>query len=205
MGNIINNWQQFNENNRESYDYSCLMIYYTCDRINDIHNLIKEEDLHENGIEKDIHTTLLYGLHDDEVTYDQIEDIMERYESEITPLELYNPSLFENEDFDVLKFDVKQILSDKDIEEGIEYNTANDYLYKMNNDLSELPHTTNYPDYHPHSTIAYLKPGKGKEYVKLINDEFKKDDILLVKPTKFVYSRANGEKIEKSIDLDFEK
>jgi hypothetical protein len=60
--------------------------------------------------------------------------------------------------------------------------------------LVKLPHTTDYPDYHPHSTIAYLKKGKGEKYTdKLKGAEY------IVNPSKIVYSKPDGNKIEKSI------
>jgi 2'-5' RNA ligase len=85
-------------------------------------------------------------------------------------------SLFENEQYDVLKFDVQ-----------------NSALYEINAKLCELPHTTNFPDYHPHATIGYLKPGAGKKYVeKFKNKEYE------VTPNRIVYSKPNGGRIEES-------
>ncbi len=55
--------------------------------------------------------------------------------------------------------------------------------------FTKLPHTTDYPDYHPHTTIAYVKPGEGKKYVGKI------DKPIMVKPNKIVYSKADGSKI----------
>jgi hypothetical protein len=55
---------------------------------------------------------------------------------------VYSLPEFENELYDVLKFDVKREKS----------------LFDCNKDLMKFPHTTDYPDYHPHLTISYLKP-----------------------------------------------
>jgi hypothetical protein len=56
--------------------------------------------------------------------------------------------------YDVLKFDVR-------------YPTKSGaFLHKINSKLQELPHTNGFPDYHPHSTIAYLKSGSGKKYIE---------------------------------------
>jgi 2'-5' RNA ligase len=59
-----------------------------------------------------------------------------------------NITHFETPDYDVVKFDVKS----KD-------------LVKLNKLLTDsFEFTTDYPDYHPHMTIAYVKKGTGKKY-----------------------------------------
>jgi hypothetical protein len=62
----------------------------------------------------------------------------------------------------------------------------------MNKMFRDLPHTNDYPDYHPHATIAYVKAGTGEKYTK----DLSKEDALVVKPNKVVYSKASGEKKE---------
>jgi 2'-5' RNA ligase len=84
-------------------------------------------------------------------------------------------SLFENAKYDVLKFDVE-----------------NPVLAEINTELSKLPHTTNFPDYHPHATIGYLKPGTGKKYVDLFNG-----DRHDVSAHKIVYSKPDDSRIEE--------
>ena len=88
--------------------------------------------------------------------------------------------MFDNADkgFDVVKFDV----------------TGQD-LHKMNKSFTDLPHTNDFPDYHPHVTISYVKGGTGNDYTKTLS----KEDSLVVKPNKVVYSKANGEKKEYTI------
>jgi len=93
-------------------------------------------------------------------------------------LNLKKISIFENDNFDVVKFD---IIGDSKTK-----------LNKMNAKLVKLPHTTDYPDYHPHTTIAYVKAGTGNDYTKTLS----KEDSLVVKPNKVVYSKANGEQKE---------
>jgi 2'-5' RNA ligase len=59
-------------------------------------------------------------------------------------------SLFENDEYDVLKFNV----------------ISND-LAKLNKLMKgNFEYTSNYPNYIPHLTIAYLKKGEGKKYIK---------------------------------------
>lgn len=65
-------------------------------------------------------------------------------------------SLFENEKFDVLKFDVES-------EDLIEMNRVVSASFACNDSCSI---------YHPHATIAYLKKGKGEKYVNLFKSYF---------------------------------
>ena len=165
--------ERIQENARTTYDYGCAMIYFYSPDIQKIVNMVKEEDLHEYGLEKEQHVTLLYGLHK-EVTHKQVFDICEEFDYE--PLRIYNLSLFENKEFDVLKLEVDS-----------------DVLYKVNEELQTLPNTQQYPNYIPHVTIAYLKPGLGKKYLDI---KFKE---VMVEPLEIVYSYPNGEKIKKPL------
>lgn len=150
------------------------MIYFEAPELLELHKEINSEDVHENGIETEPHTTLLYGLHYDVSDEDVLKICTEAiYE----PIKLDNISLFTNPEFDVLKFDAHSPV-----------------LHNVNAELTKLPHTTDYPDYHQHATIAYLKPGKGKEYVKKF-----KDKTILVNPIEIVYSKADGKKIHKKL------
>jgi 2'-5' RNA ligase len=58
-------------------------------------------------------------------------------------------NLFENEQFDVLKFNV----------------VSDPGLQQLHDELSKLPNNDNFPTYTPHITIAYLNKGEGKKYV----------------------------------------
>jgi 2'-5' RNA ligase len=136
---------------KETYDYGCVMLYTDFPgEIIKLQDTINPDDLQDPGIEYEPHCTLLYGLHDG-VTIDQVSDIVNQFK--FTNLRAFNPSLFENPEFDVLKYDV-----------GYQSRSGS-FLHQCNQKLKILPNTQTYPDYHPHMTIAYLKPGKGKQYV----------------------------------------
>jgi 2'-5' RNA ligase len=141
--------------------------------------MTKEEDP-SFGLEDEPHTTLLYGLHE-EVTLKQVENILDGYT--YYTCKVSNPSLFKNEEFDVLKFDV-----------------TGDNLHETNKSLKELPHTSTYPNYHPHLTIGYIKPGKGQRYVDIINDLDETEYWLA--PKYAVYSQPNGKKTKINIRID---
>ena len=57
-------------------------------------------------------------------------------------------SLFENTEYDVLKFEVES-----------------EDLQELNKICKTLPYTSDYPDYHPHCTISYIKKGTCKDLV----------------------------------------
>jgi hypothetical protein len=182
-GKIVPNCVPVKESdNKQTYDYGCSMIYFDFPKMNEIHSMIDEEDVYTEdgdssyGLETEPHTTLLYGLHSDEIDDDLVMGASTKHGIP-GELKLHNASLFQNDKYDVLKFDVDD-----------------DHLHKINGELCKLPHTTDYPDYHPHSTVAYLKKGKGEKYTEKL-----KDSWYAVNPSKIVYSKPDGSKIEKSI------
>lgn len=182
------NWKKskVTESKAKQYDFGCAMLYYEFPKMKELHNLIKEEDLYleENnsmyGLENEPHTTLLYGFHP-EVNPKSILDTCLKHK--YSKLVLWNPSCFNNENYDVLKFDIRYPTKDES------------FLHKCNSDLSKYPHTTSFPKYHPHCTIAYIKKGKGQYYSDLL-----KDRSYEVTPNKLVYSDPFGEKFIKSIN-----
>ncbi len=177
IGEIYDN--MLNEDKGNTYSYGCVMLYLNLNdkECKSIQEIIDEDDLYLGtkddpgyGREDEPHVTLLYGLHND-VEDVKVESIIEK----IKPLEvlLSKVDIFENERYDVLKFTI-----------------SDEYLTEINSLLKELPHTTDYPKYNAHCTIAYLKKGKGPTYVKKFKDKFN----LKVKGDKVVYSKSDGYK-----------
>lgn len=162
----------------DKFPYSCAMLYFGGDEMTNLHNQINPEDLYISdemggyGLETEPHCTLLYGLHDNEVTPEQIQDVISKYI--YTPCKAHNLSLFENPNYDVLKYDI----------EG-------ENLKETNEELKQYPFTSDYPDYHPHMTVAYLKPGKGKDYIEKLGGTYGELNMI---PQHAVYSRTNGTK-----------
>jgi 2'-5' RNA ligase len=161
---------------KPKYDYGCVMSYFEFPEMQDLHNKIEKEDLLEEdkSLETEPHVTLLYGLHSDEIEDDEVMKSVNK--DEIKNLKLINLSAFNNKDADVLKFDV----------EG-------DGLYSNNQNLTKFPHTNEY-DYHPHATVAYLKPGTAEKYIEMF-----KGIEYSVEPTRIVYSKPEGEILESLI------
>ena len=160
---------------KQTYDFGCAMLYFNFPQMNKIHDVIDSKDVYTQegdrsfGLEEEPHCTLLYGLHEGVSTGD-VKNVLDKYT--YSTVKAYNASLFENQDYDVLKFDVK-----------------GDNLHETNTDLKQHPFTSDYPDYHPHMTIAYLKPGTGKRYVKML----KEYEYELI-PQHAIYSKPDGDK-----------
>ena len=160
----------------KKHDYCCAMLFFEFPKMKEFHSLINKNDIFFDdsdssyGLEDEPHTTLLWGLHDN-VKTEQIKEVIKLFE--FGKYKLYNPSLFQNEGYDVLKFDV-----------------MGKNLHDINEKLKKLPHTSTYPDYHPHMTVGYLKPGKGKQYAEKLK-KFKNIELI---PTHVVYSKTDGSK-----------
>jgi 2'-5' RNA ligase len=167
---------------KEKFEYGCVMLYFDFPKMKEIHNMIDSKDVYIQegdrtfGLEDEPHCTLLYGLHDG-VSNENIKSVLDKYT--YTTLKAHNISLFENPDYDVLKFDVQ-----------------GDNLHEINSDLQQYPYTSNFPDYHPHMTVGYLNSGSGKRYVEMLKDyEY---ELL---PKYAVYSKPDGNKIKIKIKV----
>ena len=169
------------EKKDHKHEYGCLMVFLDVNEESwkELQNMIDEDDLYTEegdnsyGREDEPHVTILYGLHDDIKDEEIEEDINDIKEPKIA---FKSISSFDNPKYDVLKFDVDS----KD-------------LTKLNKVFKEYPFTSNFPDYHPHATLCYVKAGKAEKYIKKLND-FLKDNELEINPSKIVYSKADGSK-----------
>ena len=171
------------EKQNQQNEFGCVMLDFYFPEIEQLHKVIYKDDLYEvegdlsYGVETEPHTVLLYGLHRDEIGPGHVYDIVKN--KVFSPCIMKNPSLFRNELFDVLKFDV----------EGKN-------LHETNKALKKLPHTSKFPNYHPHLTIAYLTPSTGEKYVSMLRGrEYE------LTPTKIIYNPGKGKKEEFPIKI----
>jgi 2'-5' RNA ligase len=131
---------------------------------------IPDADLAEDGREAEPHITVKYGTHgDDAAPVGEIASAFPPLKLRVGKLSLFPAK--EGADFDVLKFEVEG--------QG---------LRRLNRAICELPHTDTHPTYNPHLTVAYLKPGVGKQYLSkggsLPGTKFAVDEV--------VFSDADG-------------
>jgi len=161
-------------------DYGCLMIYFDEQTQQNIVKYCEEtfnpEILAEFGIEDEPHITCQYGFKDD-ITIQDITDFINQNVKKPLDINLGQISRFDCEDYDVIKIDVDS-----------------PDLHKLSKKIRkhfESSLQIDYPDYHPHVTLAYVKKGSiphidgdnmfnGKNYVF--------DD--------FIYSDKNNEKFD---------
>ena len=141
-------------NESVQYKLGCVMMEVPISNWKEITSTINQEDIYEvegenYGIQSNPHVTILYGLHK-EVSLDQIKSVFEDIDEDID-IKIEGIGVFENENFDVVKFNV----------------VPNVTLQNLNNKLSEFPNSNEYPEYKPHITIAYVKKGYGKKYEDL--------------------------------------
>jgi len=168
-------FEQFIFENSGNHKYGCAMLYFDFPQLKKLQEEIEPEDIYEEeddssyGIEKDPHCTLLYGFWKS-VCPLKVRDVVNSHE--IGKCTVHKISKFENEKYDVLKFEVK-----------------NPVLHEINKELAEFPHTNKFKDYKPHATVAYLKPGKADKYIKKW-----KGKSFDLDPKKLVYSEVTGEK-----------
>lgn len=159
------------------YEYGCIMVYlnFKNGAFLKFQDIIDPKDLYEDpddpsfGLETKPHVTALFGLHED-IDEKELEKVLTQQEK--PEIKVSDVSIFPSEKYDVLKFDV-------DSED----------MHGFNKKLKQFPFTSNFPNYHPHCTIAYLKKGVSDKYIGKIK---KYIDEFTTNPTKIVYSKVGG-------------
>lgn len=146
------NWLMEAKKEVKRPDYGCIMLYATVPNWDKHLSKIDEEDIYNNeekdyGLEHTPHATVLFGVHLNETKPEDVEKFMKLFK----PVEVTVDTIgvFENPDYDVVKYDVPVT------EELKKYREAA---------LAAFPNTQTFPDYHPHMTISYVNSGTGKNY-----------------------------------------
>lgn len=143
--------------------FACLMLNTEskklADYIAELHRKIDKRDVNEDGLETEPHITLLYGISLSE-NPEKMKQWIDKILSGGVSVKVGDLSLFENNEYDVLKLDV-----DKE-----------NLIAFRDSCMKEFSNTQTFPDYKPHITIAYLKKGKGKKYTSL--EGFEKEIML---------------------------
>lgn len=110
---------------------------------------IRSEDIYEEegfGLEDKPHVTIMYGFSSEIDSKQVLEEVKDKKPDSIV---LSGISLFKDQKYDVVKFDV----------ESPELHKLHDLVKK------KFSNKETYAEYKPHVTIAYVKPGMGRKYV----------------------------------------
>ena len=175
------NWVRLNEQKKEKEKtFGCVMLEAHINDWDTIHlSGIEKQDLYndeegEYGLEKTPHMTLIYGIHEDEIDASVIrETIKENIES--FTVEINKIGYFESDEYDVVKYDIspsKQMLRYR----------------KMF--LKSFENTQTYKEFHPHMTLAYVKKGEAKKYVKTLDEPF---EVTFIRGVYSYHVESDGE------------
>ena len=164
---------------RDEFEFGCVMVFFENPLLLELQSLINSEDLHEFGLETEPHASVLYGLHSGEIEPSLI--LSKCASFKYSDIDVTGISAFKNLDFDVLKIDVDS-----------------PDLRFLNHELSKLPNTSQFDNYLPHSTIAYLKPNTSHKYIEKMNEILERNPLRF-SPSKVVYSTGYGTKYSQRI------
>ena len=179
---IITDFNKFFEAEKSGklYKYGVVMLYLDIPNWKNITDKISRDDIYlpndpTHGTENNPHVTVLYGLHK-EVQEKDIREILIKSGIKTINIETDGISIFENDEFDVVKIGV-----------------ISEELTFLNKEISKLPHTTDYPDYKPHMTISYVNPKCGNKYID-------KNLKIKLKSSKIIYKMTNGQRVEFNLN-----
>lgn len=161
----------------EKRSYGCIMAYPITNVSNTIVNFNKKiipddilyTDEENHGREIIPHVTIKYGF-----TEIYSEQYIKNIIRNITPfnIQLKNISVFDSNDkFDVIKIEI-----------------ISDYLSELHAYFNQFPNEDSFKEYNPHMTLAYVKKGSAKKYIK----QFPIYPSILI--NKIVYSTQNDNK-----------
>lgn len=147
---MIKNWNQFSSQpNTVRGGY--IMIKTPIENWKDITLIIDPIDIYDDsenkyGIELNPHVTIIYGINEEECPIGDIKNKLKNHHP--FKIKVNGIGIFHNDKFDVVKLNVEKTKE----------------LQMVFNDLNTLPNSNEFPDYSPHITIGYVKPGLGKKY-----------------------------------------
>lgn len=162
------------ENHKKEYGALMLTVNYKgWDKIMDE---FEKSDLYTEepgfGLETDPHVTILFGFHEN-VDLDKLQKLIKSSVKDKIIITIKNRTYFEsvNDKYDVVKYDIES----KDLSK----------LNKLM--IDNFDYTSDFPDYHPHMTTAYVLVGKGEKYKT-------KQEPISIECTEFVYSPPGKKK-----------
>lgn len=176
-------------------EFGCVMLMYEPKQFENLINKIEKNDLYidtedpvkQSGVPEEFHTTLLYGL-EPKVTAKEVEQKLN------TPLNEIDTGVdYSGLDYSFFNLVDKTKIKAKGIKIFSNHNKPYDVVviemqkepFRFANDvLKLLPYQNEYPEYIPHTTLAYVKKGMGEKYKSM---DITKIDFT---PIDVVYSQA---------------
>jgi len=148
--------------NPEDKKYGCVMMDTKIPDWEEYHTAgIDEKDVHikphdkSYGLETDPHVTVVYGIYEDEIDPETVASVIKANMKPLT-VTIDEIDIFEGDEYDVVKYNVP----------------VNDQLQEYRDLFLKFPNTQSFPEYHPHITIAYVRPGTGKKYKRKLREPF---------------------------------
>lgn len=140
-------------------------------KIKELGKSIPKEELADDGLEKETHITVLYGILSD--TPDQVKTLLKS----VRP-------------FSVTVMD-RDVFISSATHDVVIHKINSIGLHRLNRLLrNNCPYRATYPDYNPHSTVAYVKKGYGPKYV---GKSFSPMTFLV---SEVIFSSKNGKKVK---------
>ena len=133
----------------EAHEYSALLVEFGGEikrQLRNYHRVIDQRFLADWGLEKDAHTTLLWGIETSRV--EEIEEAIRAVGMRPFSVELGRTAIFHNPEHDVLYVEVRSP-------------ALEEYHWALQDELGAVQ---THPDYKPHMTIAYLRSGAAEQY-----------------------------------------
>ncbi len=180
----------------ETYNYDYSTVQYNlspvmADLVLELGAKIPDEDIYTKegdrsyGREDEPHITIKYGLDVDDP--DEIRNTLRDAKDAMGCLDPAGTSLFQGEEYDVVKFDV----------------IATPQLEEMHKMLSELPNKDEHQNYQAHITVAYVKKGEGKKYVGLQPTQRADKNVLAMFIGACEFRNREGQRTEITFEYDF--
>lgn len=161
------------------FDYSILEAVYNAEInrqiLEFVHEEISPEDIFESkdikGKEDKPHITILYGIKEQLPNIPKIQQVIQNHPG-MNRVKWLGLSKFEAKEWDVLIIRVES-------SEGVELFRDFNNIYPDN--------ANSFPDYEPHTTLAYVQKGRADKYIEKYGDIFI-DDAVEISEIRFDFN-----------------
>ena len=179
--NMLNEEEFLTEGKSDTSKGCLMLVFKNINNWNNIIGIIKESDIYNDetddyGLENKPHATVIYGINST-IKHDKIRKFINENVKEPLKITLTGISVFENDKYDVVKFNVESP-DLKALHALVKDNFDNELTFK---------------DYIPHVTIGYVHKGRGKDYI------FNLKNKIEIKSNEFNYSIGSSDFIEFKI------